>query len=106
MRRPPRSTRTDTLFPYATRFRSRTGGHDAKFLAPHHRRIWEAVARDPVLTSMLHAAILTIGGSPAAFAFDLDVGALKYAIANSYDQRFARNQIGRASCRERVCTYV
>ncbi|HEY9552325.1 GNAT family N-acetyltransferase [Allosphingosinicella sp.] len=73
----------------------RTGGHDAKFLAPHHRRIWEAVARDPVLTSMLHAAILTIGGSPAAFAFDLDVGALKYAIANSYDQRFARNSPGR-----------
>src|SRR3546814_19765320 len=44
---------------------------------------------------MLHAAILTIGGSPAAFAFDLDVGALKYAIANSYDQRFARNSPGR-----------
>src|SRR3546814_16143650 len=25
-RRPPRSTRTDTLFPYTTRFRSRAGG--------------------------------------------------------------------------------
>src|SRR3546814_3687659 len=25
IRRPPRSTRTDTLFPYTTRFRSRTG---------------------------------------------------------------------------------
>src|SRR3546814_1255855 len=26
IRRPPRSTRTDTLFPYTTRFRSRCGG--------------------------------------------------------------------------------
>src|SRR3546814_2681096 len=27
IRRPPRSTRTDTLFPYTTRFRSRREGH-------------------------------------------------------------------------------
>src|SRR3546814_5995028 len=32
LRRPPRSTRTDTLFPYTTRFRSRLGFHPA--LAP------------------------------------------------------------------------
>src|SRR3546814_13231713 len=29
IRRPPRSTRTDTLFPYTTLFRSRGGGADA-----------------------------------------------------------------------------
>src|SRR3546814_1929786 len=29
IRRPPRSTRTDTLFPYTTLFRSRHGGRDA-----------------------------------------------------------------------------
>src|SRR3546814_20494918 len=28
IRRPPRSTRTDTLFPYTTLFRSRSGSHD------------------------------------------------------------------------------
>src|SRR3546814_14561761 len=28
IRRPPRSTRTDTLFPYTTLFRSRGGGHE------------------------------------------------------------------------------
>src|SRR3546814_4437358 len=35
IRRPPRSTRTDTLFPYTTLFRSvvRLGG----FATPHHR---------------------------------------------------------------------
>src|SRR3546814_5658761 len=30
IRRPPRSTRTDTLFPYTTLFRSSALGHDAK----------------------------------------------------------------------------
>src|SRR3546814_16772620 len=30
IRRPPRSTRTDTLFPYATRFRSNLGAEDHK----------------------------------------------------------------------------
>src|SRR3546814_5344447 len=29
IRRPPRSTRTDTLFPYTTLFRSQRLGHDA-----------------------------------------------------------------------------
>src|SRR3546814_13973264 len=34
MRRPPRSTRTDTLFPYPTRFRSRIGqAGDVELLA-------------------------------------------------------------------------
>src|SRR3546814_5523128 len=30
IRRPPRSTRTDTLFPYTTLFRSRRGQHDRR----------------------------------------------------------------------------
>src|SRR3546814_9996525 len=34
IRRPPRSTRTDTLFPYTTLFRSRHGFTDVPF---HHR---------------------------------------------------------------------
>src|SRR3546814_18434776 len=33
IRRPPRSTRTDTLFPYTTLFRSRHAGHMAILLA-------------------------------------------------------------------------
>src|SRR3546814_7712376 len=35
IRRPPRSTRTDTLFPYTTRFRS--DGRDAAHLELHRR---------------------------------------------------------------------
>src|SRR3546814_20491258 len=43
IRRPPRSTRTDTLFPYTTLFRSGTVGSNptpsAKFFAPIAQRI-------------------------------------------------------------------
>src|SRR3546814_8319178 len=35
LRRPPRSTRTDTLFPYTTLFRSRAGGDDVAGLQAH-----------------------------------------------------------------------
>src|SRR3546814_5063485 len=38
IRRPPRSTRTDTLFPYTTLFRSDCGLPSASRLRPHHRR--------------------------------------------------------------------
>src|SRR3546814_9022158 len=34
IRRPPRSTRTDTLFPYTTLFRSAAHGDDRRELAP------------------------------------------------------------------------
>src|SRR3546814_18353488 len=38
IRLPPRSTRTDTLFPYTTLFRSRLATHRVSFHAAHHRR--------------------------------------------------------------------
>src|SRR3546814_7381029 len=37
LRRPPRSTRTDTLFPYTTLFRSRTGGRTTPGPGPARR---------------------------------------------------------------------
>src|SRR3546814_2952625 len=39
IRRPPRSTRTDTLFPYTTLFRSLVGGHVREDEAHHLRRV-------------------------------------------------------------------
>ncbi|TFI58599.1 GNAT family N-acetyltransferase [Sphingomonas parva] len=74
---------------------SETDGSDAKFMAPQHRRIWEGAARDPVLARAMRAAILSVDGTPAAFSFDLDAGALKYAIANSYDPRLAKHSPGK-----------
>jgi CelD/BcsL family acetyltransferase involved in cellulose biosynthesis len=74
---------------------ARTDGSDAKFMAPHHRRIWEQAASDPVLADAMRAAILHVGGEPAAFSFDLDCGDMKYAIANSYDERLAKHSPGK-----------
>ena len=44
---------------------------------------------------MLWAALLTVDGEPAAFSFDMNLGALKYAIANSYDPAFAKHSPGK-----------
>src|SRR3546814_3970994 len=45
IRRPPRSTRTDTLLPYTTLFRSRTGGDHGARSRQHLGRIDPAGAR-------------------------------------------------------------
>nr|WP_276046539.1 MULTISPECIES: GNAT family N-acetyltransferase [unclassified Sphingomonas] len=74
---------------------SRTDGSDAKFTAIGHGAFWQAAAADPAIAAMLHAALLTIDGEPAAFSFDLDAGTLKYAIANSYDPAFAKHSPGK-----------
>src|SRR3546814_11958961 len=92
-RRPPRSTRTDTLFPYTTLFRAH-GDRREDMVRPSAR------ADDPVP--------------------DADVGAI-LLLRDALDRRLlhgqrpddepgeefdAPRQIGRASCRERVCLYV
>src|SRR3546814_6076202 len=64
IRRPPRSTRTDTLFPYTTLFRAGTG--------PLEKHGPEAlpgvVAGEPGFeTLLLHASSLTVGISSTAF---------------------------------------
>src|SRR3546814_3120540 len=38
LRRPPRSTRTDTLFPYTTLFRAARSVQDARIHTTHHQR--------------------------------------------------------------------
>ena len=70
-------------------------GRDAKFTASGHGRFWRAAAADPVLAGSFNAALLTIGGCPAAFSFDIDAGETRYAVANSYDPAFARHSPGK-----------
>src|SRR3546814_1920825 len=53
IRRPPRSTRTDTLFPYTTLFRSHPAdalvhGRAVLFAAAAFRGLWRAAAEDSV----------------------------------------------------------
>ncbi len=74
---------------------TRTDGSDAKFTAAGHGAFWRAAVRDPVIADMLRAAVLRVDGVAAAFSFDLDAGALKHVIANSYDPRFAKHSPGK-----------
>lgn len=74
---------------------ARTDGSDAKFTPGGHGPFWRAAAEDPVIAGMMWAALLRVDGVPAAFSFDLNAGPLKYAIANSYDPRFAKHSPGK-----------
>src|SRR3546814_18980176 len=102
IRRPPRSTRTDTLFPYTTLFRSKILHHSSKIaqlqantkpnpgikLLRGRWRPSNMAAMKPAIPS--HTP--TPDHAPQAWSIT--------QILRLYEQ------IGRASCRERVCKYV
>src|SRR3546814_21127305 len=100
IRRPPRSTRTDTLFPYTTLFRSlRPRGWRGTVLRGSRRRAFfrdrdETRRRGPV--------------SRNRFAPWPDATQSQPLVRPSFPVlgRARRRKIGRASCRERVCPYV
>src|SRR3546814_12465359 len=123
IRRPPRSTRTDTLFPYTTLFRS----HRADRCLYRHRRYrtrrWHA---------LLHSALLRWRARPRRQAPQAHAdrrGAAHLGLRRRLDDAGHRDaarpprrgdlrgelyadathgdvrQIGRASCRERECKY-
>src|SRR3546814_3781370 len=68
IRRPPRSTRTDTLFPYTTLFRSDHGGRvgmaeetpDEKTEKPTQKRLRDAAQKGDVLQSKELATALVV----------------------------------------------
>ncbi|HEU4959454.1 MAG TPA: GNAT family N-acetyltransferase [Sphingomonas sp.] len=74
---------------------ARTDGGDAKFTRTGHGAFWRAAAADPEIAGMLWAAVLNVDGAPAAFSFDINAGAFKYAIANSYDPAFGKHSPGK-----------
>src|SRR3546814_14279699 len=99
-RRPPRSTRTDTLFPYTTLFRSAV--HEKEVEA----EMWRIEIREDAKGRIRakRDAYLTSdeGRAEAAARFEeqiIDLGDLP-------DPEPLIEEIGRASCRERVCQYV
>src|SRR3546814_11810318 len=101
IRRPPRSTRTDTLFPYTTLFRSHaSGGSRAIGL----RTYYTAELVDPVAALKHYKQ-----AQPEALkAWLLDQGQKDVSEGKRAIQGFAITEakIGRASCRERVGQYV
>src|SRR3546814_16706974 len=117
IRRPARSTRTDTLFPYTTLFRS--GGavrvHRFEQLARLIRPSAQVQSLDQPegadveggfgLAEIVLAVISQHVAAAAQCLFDRGEGGLKTRVVGADEAQFD-HQIGRASCRERVCQYV
>src|SRR3546814_16246952 len=105
IRRPPRSTRTDTLFPYTTLFRSARGAADEVVGETEEGRI--AVRR--LLAQQVEPEHRLVGLPVEELAEHLDPGPverLRVAGEPRRHQRAGLGENGRASCRERVCQYV
>src|SRR3546814_13629014 len=108
IRRPPRSTRTDTLFPYTTLFRSA------------RRRSWcerrphagAALLQIVAVATALHAFFQDAMVALARFEFVHVPGQIRGIVPEGalgvarLDVGGDVAQIGRASCRESVCQYV
>ena len=74
---------------------AKTDRRDAKFMADGHGGFWRRAAADPELAALMRVAMLRIDGRAQAFAFDLDGGTLRWAIANSYHPAVAKHSPGR-----------
>src|SRR3546814_21122883 len=116
IRRPPRSTRTDTPFPYTTLFRS--------LLIPQAQRIRTAFglvdpaferleAREGVLDTVAIGHLAQLVTILSAFQAVDDARLARPRFAQFFLQfgdigfiALQRVEIGRASCRERGCQYV
>src|SRR3546814_13396464 len=103
-RRPPRSTRTDTRFPYTTLFRAFVANVD-RTARNTNLLLWHRK-----LHLIDHGAALYFhhdwasAGSAAASPFARIADHVLLPLATRL--READAEIGRASCRERVCQYV
>src|SRR3546814_12441061 len=105
IRRPPRSTRTDTLFPYTTHFRSPLDSSVQGPIEAALAKLEEAgIAIDR--TSDL---LPDLAAQQADYLRMLNISMARGAPAPDGHRATATDwfdQIGRASCRERVCQYV
>src|SRR3546814_11433083 len=106
LRRPPRSTRTDTLFPYTTLFRSSCLAHDE----PDHAMLmgaalWGVIhqAHTEEIGDLAEQILLRWPDTTNPLLADVAATAAtcRYMLADD-----DRAKIGRAPCRERVCQYV
>src|SRR3546814_20576834 len=98
-RRPPRSTRTDTLFPYTTLFRSHHAADEAIEQAPGALRC-EQWRQPP--GAVAEAVEPQRRGEHGA---EREGEPLVAGVARG-DATEQHHELGRASCRERVCQYV
>src|SRR3546814_13769347 len=122
IRRPPRSTRTDTLFPYPTLFRSQRVFFEAQYLiddvagiaareafeeqrmVPHANR--QAGAAVGMGRTTAHRAARLPDAPQTLHDFGPDRLEFRVLFAGGTYHGRVPKKIGRASCRERVCQYV
>src|SRR3546814_17267334 len=108
IRRPPRSTRTDTLFPYTTLFRSPlVTGNSRKAMVASVEASLRRLKTDRIDIYWAHWPDHVTPSEEIVRGFEdlARAGKILYAgLSNFTAWRLA--QIGRASCRERVCQYV
>src|SRR3546814_14296582 len=112
-RRPPRSTRTDTLFPYTTLFRSdrvgivERGGGDIDFAGLMTHMDGE---RRAAVAAIAALAERRRGETPELALATFNVKMMQRDRSEHHASRarylLTDPEIGRASCRERVCQYV
>src|SRR3546814_16689913 len=109
IRRPPRSTRTDTPFPYTTLFRSPIQGG---MVHPYLRRRngeegvdYPAPAPPPDRHELRRVLEKTLG-VPLFQEQAMKLAIVAAAFTPAAEDGLLRAKIGRASCRERVCAYV
>src|SRR3546814_15022327 len=110
IRRPPRSTRTDTLFPYTTLFRS--ADRPAQHIHPQIdvRSAGDLLSRAGFAMPVVDGDSLTVRYS-SLFSLMADLRGMGASnMLMSQPPQMLRGtlarEIGRASCRERVCQYV
>src|SRR3546814_16966685 len=120
IRRPPRATRPDTLFPYTTLFRSASLAagyqwqHEQLQLTPYARIDHASAELDGYVEhgDALYALAFerqdidtttTSLGLRADYLYELAWGTFAPQLRLEYQHDL---EIGRASCRERVCQYV
>src|SRR3546814_12661238 len=111
IRRPPRSTRTDTLFPYPTLFRST----DLTYIEEAARRM-QSLVQDLLALSRAGKSAMRLQATSLTTCADDAIDALAERIRET-GAEVVRDElpavmgdrtlkIGRASGRERVCQYV
>src|SRR3546814_20018262 len=110
IRLPPRSTRTDTLFPYTTLFRSNSALLLNRHLCislvavvPGHQGGSAAMGAPAFGNFARDLFGRALGQSQNAADFNLDS---QISRRPDIGAAFGKQEIGRASCRERVCQYV
>src|SRR3546814_13527704 len=106
IRRPPRSTRTDTLFPYTTLFRSHHAGISVFAGIGERSREGHELLLELQRSGVLARTALVFGqmNEPPGARWRTGLAAL--TIAEYFRDQEHDNGNGRASCRERVCQYV